>query len=985
MSQGTNQKDRIADARALMPDYFRRDARTMSEIYAETRRLAEAVIFYPDEAGSTRDNWSAFFKELDEKVLSENYREGDVSPHLALFLTFLNLYKYLQNDLNALVSAHLDFFYRHVLGLKDILPQADRIYIFPELARNVQQFAIPADSRITAGKDEVGNNILFTTEKETVISLVKLTGFKSVYNPKETGQNIRSFPESNVDPGEDKQGWHPFGAENDGENTTIGWALSSPVLLLKEGTRTVSITFSQLSTDSDINPGYGMLTADLFEMQFTTAGKWFSSKLNDAPVFNGGNYSFVTVLDETAPAVSGFDPAVHGYAINAKEWPVVRVRLRKTDASVYQFLRSVRFGRIDMHVSCENAASVLLSNDYGVLDAGKASQAFGFSPVVGSSLYIGLEEIFYKPLLSLKVNMAWKGIPEEGFPIYYEGYTGDTNSLVKSNNDFKVSASVRSCKEWKSIAASENEVSFPVFQQPMEFNVARYFENKQSSLAGWENEDGLLCLSISSPDKAFGHALFPRVLTRASIQQAQGKDVQIPNEPYTPVMESVRLSYTAAECLHIGDQKAGMQFYHIEPFGIRSVLPGMFTDGNFPALLTDSVQNSGYLYIGLKGIEPPLQISLFFAIMEESTAAKGTVTFSFAELDSWKDFLPNQILSDTTTGLQQTGILTLQLPETISMHNPAMPAGQYWLRISVQENAANFDRITEIRPNAIRAKREMESVPVTYNLNKLPPGSVQSFLPAIREIRKTEQPYPSFSGRPDETNQARFVRISEMLRHKNKAVTAWDFEHLVLENFPEIYKVKCIRHSSSGSDRVQPGHVHIIVIPRIMHAERRRLFRPVAGQNLLNSIDRFVDSVKSPQVQAEVTNAAFVEIKIVAQISFRHRMEAGFYINKLQKELEDFLSPWAFREDMEVQLGSKLHLSSVISFIETREYINFIDRISWEKNGETVRDQEIILDQKSVVVSSGKHELKSVIAETVPYQNYRGIGQMLIDINFEVQ
>jgi len=391
------------------------------------------------------------------------------------------------------------------------------------------------------------------------------------------------------------------------------------------------------------------------------------------------------------------------------------------------------------------------------------------------------------------------------------------------------------------------------------------------------------------------------------------------------------------------------------------------------------------LYIGINGIEPPLQISLYFAIREESTADKGTVTFAFTGADNWKYFSPNQILSDTTMGLQQTGIVTLQLPEDISMNNPAMPAGQYWLRISVVETAENFDRILDVRPNAILAKREMEADPVIYNLNRLAPDSVKSFLPAIREIRKIEQPYPSFSGRPAETNQARFIRISEMLRHKNKAVTAWDYEHLVLENFPEIYKVKCIRHSSSKTERIRPGHVHIIVIPKILHGERRSLFRPVAGQNLLNSIRKYIDSVKSPHVQAEVTNAAFVEIKIVAQINFRHQMEEGFYINKLQQELEDFLSPWAFRDDMEVQLGSKLHLSSVISFIETKEYINFIDRISWKKNDDVVDDQEIILDQKSVVVSSGNHELKSVIAETVPRQNYRGIGQMVVDINFEVQ
>lgn len=984
MSQGTNQKERIVDSSALLPDYFKMDARTSAEIYSETRKLAEAVIFHSQQAGQARETWSAFFKDLDVKVFSGKYAEGDVSPHVALFLTFLELYKYLQNDLNGLVSSHLDFFYRHVLGLKDVSPQADRIYIFPEPARNVQRLLIPADTKLLAGKDTDGNNIIYKTEKETLLSQVKLSGFKSVYNPQKAGESIRSFSKPDLIRKEAVQGWHPFGGDNEDENATIGWAVSSPVLLLKEGVRTVNITFSQVSTDTNDIPDFAQLTAGLFEMEFTTADKWFSVKLNEDTIFNNEKFSFVTVLDETSPAVSGFDRAVHGYEINAKQGPVVRVRLRKTDFAVYKFLQSVKFGRIDIQVSCENAAAVLLSNDFGTLDANKASQAFGYSPVVGSNLYIGLEEIFYKPLSSLKVNIAWKGVPEN-FPVYYEGYTGDTNSLVTNNADFKVKALIRSCKEWKIISGSDNKDQFPIFRQPMEFDVAAYFRNKQSALAGVENEDGLLCLSISSPDKAFGHALFPRVLTKASIQQAQGKDVQIPNEPYTPVIESVRVSYTAAEFMHIGDQKAGMQFYYMEPFGIRPVIPGIYSDGKFPALLSDTLLDSGYLYIGLNGVEPPVQISLFFAISEESTAEKGTVTFSYTEAENWKYFLPNQILSDTTAGLQQTGIMTLQLPESISMHNPAMPAGHFWLRISVREKAENFDRILDIRPNAILAKREMEPVPVTYNLNKLPPDSVKSFLPAIKEIRKITQPYPSFSGRAAENSQARFTRISEMLRHKNKAVTAWDYEHLVLENFPEIYKVKCIRHSISKTDQRMPGHVHIIVIPKIMHGERRRLFKPVAGRNLLNSISHYIDSVKSAHVQAEVTNAVFVEIKIVAQISFKHAMEEGFYINKLQRDLEDFLSPWAFRDDIEVQLGSKLHLSSVISFIETREYINFIDRISWEKNGEPIRDQEIILDQKSVVVSSGRHELKSVIAETVPYQNYRGIGQMLVDINFEVQ
>ena len=64
-------------------------------------------------------------------------------------------------------------------------------------------------------------------------------------------------------------------------------------------------------------------------------------------------------------------------------------------------------------------------------------------------------------------------------------------------------------------------------------------------------------------------------------------------------------------------------------------------------------------------------------------------------------------------------------------------------------------------------------------------------------------------------SDAFYVRVSERLRHKARAITIWDYEHLILEAFPLIHKVKCLNHTKSVDadyNEVLHGHVTIITI-----------------------------------------------------------------------------------------------------------------------------------------------------------------------------
>ena len=87
-----------------------------------------------------------------------------------------------------------------------------------------------------------------------------------------------------------------------------------------------------------------------------------------------------------------------------------------------------------------------------------------------------------------------------------------------------------------------------------------------------------------------------------------------------------------------------------------------------------------------------------------------------------------------------------------------------------------------------------------------------------------------------ERAEAFYGRVSERLRHKQRALTQWDYERIVLERFPEVYKAKCIPAGLSGNGG-QPGRVGLVVIPDIRNRFPFDPFEPKAPSDLLADIE----------------------------------------------------------------------------------------------------------------------------------------------------
>ena len=103
-------------------------------------------------------DWQKFFLAGDAETLQSFLDQAeinkDVTPHLTLFICFLKLLEHSKLRFNAITQRHLDFYYAEVLQIQKRPAQKDQVHLLFELAKNIDQYALPEQTQLLAGKDE---------------------------------------------------------------------------------------------------------------------------------------------------------------------------------------------------------------------------------------------------------------------------------------------------------------------------------------------------------------------------------------------------------------------------------------------------------------------------------------------------------------------------------------------------------------------------------------------------------------------------------------------------------------------------------------------------------------------------------------------------------------------------------------------------------------------------------------------------------------
>ncbi|HEY2728122.1 MAG TPA: carboxypeptidase-like regulatory domain-containing protein, partial [Parafilimonas sp.] len=213
---------------------------------------------------------------------------------------------------------------------------------------------------------------------------------------------------------------------------------------------------------------------------------------------------------------------------------------------------------------------------------------------------------------------------------------------------------------------------------------------------------------------------------------------------------------------------------------------------------TGNIQE-GMLFIGLENLKPLQSISMLFQFAEGSAEDEDddppAINWSYLSYNEWKPLRAENVVIDDTYGFQTTGIIKIDMPSDVSSNNTIITEGLTWLCASVDKYSNRIPQLINIVTQAVEAQFQDNGNDQSHFDNALPAGSISKLSSPVAQVSKVSQLFASFDGKHKEIGKGFYTRVSERLRHKARAINAWDYEHLVLDRFPSIYKVKCITHT----------------------------------------------------------------------------------------------------------------------------------------------------------------------------------------------
>ncbi len=468
---------------------------------------------------------------------------------------------------------------------------------------------------------------------------------------------------------------------------------------------------------------------------------------------------------------------------------------------------------------------------------------------------------------------------------------------------------------------------------------------------------------------------------------------EIPPPPYAPIINTISINYQSSKDMA---RKDGDKMYHLTMAGSiaetslwndengNTANNTLLTTNNLLPQPLSAKKNEkqlymqGMLFIGIASLLPNQNISLLFQMAEGTKgndSAPPTLFWFYLRDNEWVQLPDKSIISDSTYNLQGSGIMEFALPADATNTNTFFnTANLFWLCAAVAENPNAFPFLTDVKAQAAVVVFEGAGHNPQHLALPLPAGQINKLVDDLPKIKKIVQPVPSFNGRPAEAGADYFIRVSERLRHKERAINNWDYERLVLEAFPVIFKIKCLNNYCNG--HFATGHVTVVPIPDLQNKSYSgsNILVPKTNYTDLKRIETFLSARSSPFVCVHAINPKPEYVQIKCKVKLYTGVDRGFYLKKLHDDVTDFLTPWSTGTD-KLSFSGKVYASSIITFIDKREYVDYVTELvmfqyTEKENGQrdfvfnkdklaSLVETELTTDH-SILVSAPTHQIELV-------------------------
>ncbi|MEM6685057.1 MAG: hypothetical protein AAF617_04605 [Bacteroidota bacterium] len=916
------------------------------------------------------------YLQNSSKTVFESYSKKHeiLKPHTALIISFLKLFSHVQKRFNHLTKQHLDYYYETLLGHSKKAAQPERTQVFFKLAKEATSTIIPEKTILYGGMEADGDEILFETLEDVAVSKATIADAITLYvannslvSPHNAIRLVTGIYQDQItktlqlnpnNPAFSLFGKDSFSSKNATTSTQseIGWAVSGPIFLLKEGIRKVTVDFhidkesladfkeqvSLLSSQTNVQTSVWThrFFSQTFTISFTTDEGWFSPNKSVITITETESAFLLTFsfsLNADDPSICYFDKEIHHGNYNAA-WPILQITLDTNNVYYpYSFLRNAKIHNIHTTVTVDELQDVHVCDQFGLLDTSRPFPLFGLQPGKLASCYIGYDEWRYKTLTSVDLEIHWHDVETVNFQNLYKYYPEKVTAQT-----FQYSICSLSNKKWKQ--PSDVLENVPLYSQqeariapitsihiddPATLKMIPDFR-KDDFLEFKDAKNGYFQLQITQPSFGFGHGIYENLVNKTvqeitkNPKKARKKNIQIPPLPYVPEAKKIKASYTATQdfILHSNegrrtDKRFPFEFFHIHPFGLLSRATQEYTKERN---LLPFFEDKGYLYLALNQVTPLEKLSIFVKIETQKAGAQtselATVQWEYLQGEFWKTVPSTFVLHDGTHNFQHSGFIRIQLPKNSTHQHPLFAKEHTWLRLSAANTIADqLGKIICMQLHGVEVRRVMKSSQKAHTTIKKA-NAIASSYTSIAALQAVMQPFVPTGGVLKETQQDFYTRVSEKLYHKKRGITPSDLEKLILEAFPEVYQASCFP-SSLFPDKIAPGVIKIMVLPLIYEGT------PAGDRMLsafhLNKIKKYLSAISTNNKGIEIMNPLYETIRVSCTVNFHDHYEMGLALQRFITTINRFIAPWILVRDKTSNnhktQSQLLHPSSLLSHL----------------------------------------------------------------------
>jgi hypothetical protein len=601
----------------------------------------------------------------------------------------------------------------------------------------------------------------------------------------------------------------------------------------------------------------------------------------------------------------------------------------------------------------------------GALDVTKEFQPFGPTPRRGDSFYVRADEALGKPLAVLKVHLTLLDAEQKPMTPTVYAYPIQQAILTQLQQlQMTFSWAAESAKEYETYLATTASAAT---------TTALWWQQYRSG--AWENyaETGGTFggdLPGSAPPKVGGDGSsepttvagvdgrFIRVFLAqgdfgwnaylgrlaAFAAAAAGEGELRPNDllpPTPPIVSLLRISYTTP-AVRVTDLRTTNGWARRSVGDLPEVQP-------FLQPLTAVEGRPGAVAFGVTIDAGTLGRTLSMFVQVEAADACPSLGHDHdVRWQYWSDTGWRSVyVVDATAGLRQDGLVRLVAPRDWVDGCPELDATDgRWLR-AVVTTPGQVGTLTAIHPDAVLATHVADGDPNRPR----PAGAIKGPRTKLAGIKKLTNPAVGLAGRDAEPDDRYVVRASQVTRHRDRAVQAWDYEHLVLAEEPQVAAVRCLPHTDADG-RLAPGRVALVVVPRTDD------LAPVPSVTLAERIDALLGPRTPMHATVAVVCPVYVTIGVAAQIVLVRGVAAAEAVTSLHAAIDGMLHPLTASGPA---FGRPLYRSTVVAFLEGRPEVDHVESLTLTATaaGTTISAPERVdVDPlRGLVASSGVHDL----------------------------